>query len=254
MKRAPVSPLLSSRAWIALCVGVVFAAGCELIVDKVRDGVVQPPSNGGGSTPGGGPSPSDPGPPKQVCASSAECKPGLICSTEHGACNRPPGCDAPGAICPAVCFGTCEDEKPLPPPPPPSCEPTELAGDETTCKSVAEWKEYAYGVCKSRGLILNEYSAGGGDCGENHTRMVKFVCCKAVPAPAPVPPDAVPPPPAQSCFGAAEGDETSCKSPALWKDHASQLCSKQGAKLTDIGYGGDCGGGNYRYMKYGCCK
>lgn len=42
------------------------------------------------------------------CASTAECGEGRICSTETGACDRPPGC-GPEDICAAVCYGTCVD-------------------------------------------------------------------------------------------------------------------------------------------------
>jgi hypothetical protein len=42
------------------------------------------------------------------CASSLSCPKGTQCTTELGVCNRPPGCDRPGAICPDVCYGTCD--------------------------------------------------------------------------------------------------------------------------------------------------
>jgi hypothetical protein len=45
-------------------------------------------------------------PKAAACASSAECPAGSRCSTEQGACDRPPGC-GPEDICPQVCYGTC---------------------------------------------------------------------------------------------------------------------------------------------------
>ena len=41
-----------------------------------------------------------------ACASSDACGPGQRCTTEDGACDRPPGC-AEGDICPTVCYGVC---------------------------------------------------------------------------------------------------------------------------------------------------
>lgn len=41
-----------------------------------------------------------------ACASSASCPAGQHCTTEDGACNRPPGC-GPTDICPAICYGVC---------------------------------------------------------------------------------------------------------------------------------------------------
>jgi hypothetical protein len=41
-----------------------------------------------------------------ACRSTSECPLGARCTTEDGACNRPPGCK-PGDICPAVCYGVC---------------------------------------------------------------------------------------------------------------------------------------------------
>jgi hypothetical protein len=41
------------------------------------------------------------------CASSDACREGEFCTTETGACNRPPGC-RPGRVCPAVCYGVCQ--------------------------------------------------------------------------------------------------------------------------------------------------
>ena len=44
------------------------------------------------------------------CASSDACRPNEFCTTETGACNRPPGCGR-GDICPAVCYGVCRPRR-----------------------------------------------------------------------------------------------------------------------------------------------
>lgn len=41
------------------------------------------------------------------CMSSHTCPAGTQCSTEAGECLTPPGCNDPGVVCPAVCYGTC---------------------------------------------------------------------------------------------------------------------------------------------------
>ena len=43
-----------------------------------------------------------------ACAATAACAPGLVCTTDHGACDRPPGC-GPDDMCAAVCYGVCAD-------------------------------------------------------------------------------------------------------------------------------------------------
>jgi len=47
-------------------------------------------------------------PQSTACASTESCPAGTVCSVENGVCNSPPGCDRDGAVCPAVCYGTCE--------------------------------------------------------------------------------------------------------------------------------------------------
>jgi hypothetical protein len=42
---------------------------------------------------------------RRPCLSTSDCRVGH-CTTEDGACNRPPGC-GPNDICPAVCYGVC---------------------------------------------------------------------------------------------------------------------------------------------------
>lgn len=64
------------------------------------------------------------------CASSDECPTPLICSTEQGACQPPPGCDPSREICVAVCYGTCV--LPANPPPPQRCGES-VCAPETYC-------------------------------------------------------------------------------------------------------------------------
>lgn len=258
---------MSKRLSLSLAlvpVVALLAGGCDQLLDQLRVDGVRP---GGGAGGGGAPAPvpppvadAGPAPSGPACASSADCNAPTTCSVERGVCNVPPGCDRPGVACPAVCYGTCElvdkPGAPLPPtprvPPSPACGDIVLAGDETTCKTQGEWKRWAYETCQASGQTLGDYGVGGGDCGMGGHRMVKYQCCK----PAPIPPGPVPPvptPPPGRCEGFSDGGPTSCKSPEIWKRYASDDCSGRGMSLTDIGYSEECGGGNYRYMKYLCC-
>lgn len=51
-----------------------------------------------------------PAPAAHRCASSDACKKGEYCTTEDGACDRPPGC-GPNDTCPSVCYGVCKKRK-----------------------------------------------------------------------------------------------------------------------------------------------
>jgi hypothetical protein len=54
-------------------------------------------------------------PPQPIaCASTDACPADTVCTVESGVCNKPPGC-SDGAICPAVCYGTCEKNPGQPP-------------------------------------------------------------------------------------------------------------------------------------------
>lgn len=249
---------------------VVVLAGCDLdlqqIIDAASKGPVAPGTGSGGGA--AVPPPADAGAaPQALCMSSNDCTGGLVCSVERGDCRPHPACKD-GMACPAVCYGVCEvAKKPdcrvdgdcgahavcsagfcvAKPTPPRKCDDIVLAGDQTTCRTVSEWKLFAHEACLEKKLELVDYSAGGGDCGPDSTRMVKYQCCE----PAPVPP--TPTPPVGSCTGGHQGGETSCKSPEIWKSYAIEACAQQGAMLVDIGYGTPCDGGNYRYMKYTCC-
>jgi hypothetical protein len=193
-----------------------------------------------------------------VCASDADC---VLVSDYCTGCDcralgkgeAAPSCPGPGVRCfsdpcggkAAVCAaGRCYVKGAEPA----SCA-TQIEGSETSCKSASEWKAIAYQLCKARGQELTAYSAGGGDCGNGNTRYVKYECCPAKPAPPPLPP----PPPAPACFGEGQGGETSCKPPELWKQYAADACKARGAELSMIDYAVDCGGGNFRYIKYVCC-
>lgn len=52
----------------------------------------------------------------KACASTDECEPGQRCTTDHGACSKPPGCQ-PGDICAQVCYGVCTSTVTTIPPP-----------------------------------------------------------------------------------------------------------------------------------------
>jgi uncharacterized lipoprotein YajG len=58
---------------------------------------------------------------------------------------------------------------------------TLTAGDSTSCKSAADWKEYAAKVCASRGLQLSELSFANackstGTVNDSYS-SIKFSCC-----------------------------------------------------------------------------
>src|SRR5688572_28437005 len=50
------------------------------------------------------------------CASTPECAAGHRCSTDDGACEKPPGCK-PGDLCAAICYGVCTSTTTTLPPP-----------------------------------------------------------------------------------------------------------------------------------------
>jgi hypothetical protein len=58
---------------------------------------------------------------------------------------------------------------------------------------------------------------------------------------------------AGDCTWWGDGNDTSCKSPDVWKDYAAKDCSAKGGTLQDIAFGGTCAGGNVSSMKYLCC-
>jgi hypothetical protein len=184
----------------------------------------------GGNAPGGGGSSSGPTPPP---------------TSDAGA--RPdPG--TPGS--------------PPPPTPPNRCQDWTGAGDETTCKSQGEWKQYAYDACQAQKLILNDYAVGGGDCGPGMTRSVKYQCCAPEPSPTPspqppipTPPPPTPPQPPTKCADTVvAGDETTCRSQDEWKLHAYEACQAQNLILSYYGVGGgDCAPGKTHQVKYQCC-
>jgi hypothetical protein len=75
---------------------------------------------------GAEPTPAGPRP----CASSSECGKGERCTTESGACDKPPGCGA-GDICPQVCYGVCASGSASTKPP------------ATQCKADADCRTYS---------------------------------------------------------------------------------------------------------------
>lgn len=146
-------------------------------------------------------------------------------------------------------YECCDATKPPPPPPPPPRCKTDFLGDKTSCKDDAVWKEYAFNYCKDQKAVFGDMSLGDS-CGKGMSTGVKVTCCAA---PLPPPP---PPPPPDTCDWRPLGDPTSCKDPATWKLHASDICAKEGLKLGDIGFpDAKCGpSGETSYIKFSCCK
>jgi hypothetical protein len=224
------------------------------------------PAADAGATPGPSVPPPvvvDPPPGPIVCRSDQDCR--LVADYCTGCDCRALGRGEPDPVCagPGVqCFANpclnqaaaCVAGRCVPQREQQKCDDTVLAGDDTTCKSTGQWKQFAYDACRARGLELTYYGTGGGDCGPDQTHQVKYTCCTAAPPPPPSPPPPPgPTPPPSACFGSSDGGPTSCKPPALWKQYASDACAKAGLTLIDIAYSDDCGNGNYRYMKYSCC-
>lgn len=116
-----------------------------------------PKSNGAapsGAAPASQPAPAAEPPPAapalqaagQACMASEECAAGLRCTTESGACERPPGC-GPDDVCPAVCYGVCAQAQAATPPP--------AAGD--ACREDADCVTFSNycGGCRCDALVRN---------------------------------------------------------------------------------------------------
>lgn len=100
---------------------------------KATDPTAKPAGNGATSQPAPPPKAEPAPPPAEAqgalgapCASTAACQAGLTCTTEAGACDRPPGC-GPEDICPAVCYGVC----------------AEAAAAEGACESDADCRAFS---------------------------------------------------------------------------------------------------------------
>jgi hypothetical protein len=76
---------------------------------------------------------------RNACASTAECAAGQRCTTEDGACKRPPGC-GPKDICPAVCYGVCKPDRA-------ACGPTRCGPGEVCCNESCGICTPPRGVC-----------------------------------------------------------------------------------------------------------
>lgn len=119
--------MLNLRAASSVTFGILILAtgisGCDSLDDILDDWHTKHP------------------PQPAACASSESCPSGTFCTTESGVCNRPPGCKD-GAICPAVCYGTCE-KKPAQPP---------------ECRSDADCRAFSFMCtgCECLALAANE--------------------------------------------------------------------------------------------------
>ena len=139
---------LSVAAVGALAIGVAAlfgASGCDQLEDLAHEVIDHAHPGTGGS--GGDPQPT------MACASTEACAAGLVCSTELGVCDSPPGCggdtnnDFVGA-CPAVCYGTCVS-KVHPTPGPGLCQ------TDSDCRIYSDY----CGGCNCRAVIPNAGAA-----------------------------------------------------------------------------------------------
>lgn len=212
---------MSHRFVFALGILMSCAVGCAALEDIAR----QVKDHNGNA--GGGTSSSDagtaPAPTGAACAATSSCPAGSICTVENGVCNSPPGCDSPGKVCPAVCYGTCEPKgtgesacgpkvcpagllccnascgvcappgvactqqacEPTTTPPPQKCE-TLTQGSATACADTGTWKQKASDACTNAKLVLTDYKVYE-DCGNGSSRYVSFVCCQPASPPPPAP-------------------------------------------------------------------
>ena len=135
---------------------------------------------------------------------------------------------------------TCCPMDPVPTPAP-QCE-TKSQGSEVSCKGADDWRQYASDDCAAKGTTLSNYSPYN-DCGIGGFRNVQYTCCGQTP-----------PPPAQECSTASQGGDTSCKPAYVWKQYATDACAAAAASPTEISPYDDCGDGNFRSVKYTCCR
>ena len=239
---------------VAVLAGV---AGCDLIAEKIRETETKPPAGGGPGAPGtpgvpGAPAtpgsppvvtpPTAPPPPPMACASSAGCPAGQRCSTERGACERPPGCGM-SAACPAVCYGSCEGV-------PRPDEPL-VCNVDADCRL---FSDYCTGCdCRALGKGQKDPTCSGPGvrCFADPCQRQVAVCERgrcAVRGSKPVPP-----PPSRACISGVEGDANTCVSRGDWKERAYRLCQAQRLELTDYSPFTECGKDSFRNVKYECC-
>jgi len=134
---------------------------------------------------------------------------------------------------------TCCGSEPPPPPPPSECTSGSL-GKADVCLDVGSLQKEADSICASAGLIVTGVSPYE-ECGFGLYHSLKYTCCGREP-----------PPPTQ-CKTKVQGDATSCKPAAAWKEYASEDCAAAGGKLDGYSPSEDCGDGNSRSVKYTCC-
>lgn len=93
------------------------------------------------------------------CAATQVCAEGLVCTTEAGACDKPPGC-GPDDICPQVCYGVCEA-------PPAAAAPG--------CKTDADCRTFS-NYCGGCGCDALAASAPDPKCAERPVNCVMNPC------------------------------------------------------------------------------
>lgn len=125
--------------------------------------------------------------------------------------------------------------------------------DSGTCKPADSYKLAATKECEAKGATLVDLRLGVS-CGADSYQFSKFECCTGAPAPSDPPPPKEPGEPTEEACS-YEAAHFTCQSEAAWKDHAFQVCAKQGLSLTHIAYGAHCGkNGEVEGIKFNCCK
>lgn len=126
------------------------------------------------------------------CRATSECGAGLRCTTDDGACDRPPGC-GPSDLCAAVCYGLCTP-KTTAQLVPKEVVPPATGAKGAACKSDADcvlFSNYCTG-CDCRALGRDEGTpkcAGPGvrclvdPCMKRHAACVEGRCSVSLGAP-----------------------------------------------------------------------
>jgi hypothetical protein len=157
--------------------------------------------------------------PPVACISSSQCKDGLVCSTEQGACGANPSCSAKGA-CDAACWGVCVKKAD---PSPARCTSSQSCAAGQRCST-------------ERGDCLSCRDSQGG-AGFAACPAVCFGVCEPAPVPA-------------CTTGLLKGN---CRAADELKAEATAACQAQMLVLTDLGIGQACFASGFVDAKYSCC-
>jgi len=135
---------------------------------------------------------------------------------------------------------------------PPGCYKATV-GSASVCQPFEKLMSAAIAACRAEGRGIEGY-ASHGDCGDVAYHYITYNCCTHVDG-GPV--DSGPPPEGGSpsdCLTNIQGSEGSCKSVETWKSYAASDCATTGRVLTTYTPLTTCGGANYRYVQYTCCR